>query len=46
MGGRGEGRVVVGGNGKGRGWNGMLFVMCGYQIEDGVACICICVVQL
>jgi hypothetical protein len=45
MGGSGEGQVVVGrGNGKRRGCNGMLFVMCGYQIEDGVVCICICVI--
>jgi hypothetical protein len=38
MGGSGEGQW------EGEGCNGMLFIMCGYQIEDGVVCICICVV--
>jgi hypothetical protein len=46
-GGGGDGQVVAGvceGMGVGRGCIGMLFVICGYQIEYGVVCICVCVV--
>jgi hypothetical protein len=37
----GVGYVKAGG-GKGKGCIGTLFVLCGYQIEYGVVCVCIC----